>query len=62
MIRTETIPVYGMMCEHCVKAVTMALQDIDGVQGVQVSLEASSAAVTFDDAATGSLRAMEITR
>ncbi len=50
MIQTETIPVYGMMCEHCVKAVTLALQDIDGVQGVQVSLEANSATVTFDDA------------
>ena len=49
MIRTETIPVYGMMCEHCVKAVTMALQALDGVQGVQVSLEANSATVTFDD-------------
>ena len=31
MIRTETIPVYGMMCEHCVKAVKMALEDVDGV-------------------------------
>ncbi len=50
MIQTETIPVYGMMCEHCVKAVTLALQDIDGVQGAHVSLEANSATVTFDDA------------
>jgi len=49
MIRTETIPVYGMMCEHCVKAVTMALQALDGVQGLQVSLEGNSATVTFDD-------------
>ena len=53
MIRTESIPVYGMMCEHCVKAVTMALQALNGVRSVLVSLEASSAAVTFDDAATG---------
>ncbi len=30
-MKTETIPVYGMMCEHCVKAVTMALDDIEGV-------------------------------
>ena len=51
MIQTETIPVYGMMCEHCVKAVTLALQDIDGVQGVQVLIEANSATVTFDDEA-----------
>jgi len=51
MLKVETIPVYGMMCGHCVKAVTMALEDIDGVQSVHVSLEDSSAAVTFDDAA-----------
>ena len=49
MIRTETIPVYGMMCGHCVKAVTMALEDIDGVSATEVSLENSSATITFDD-------------
>ncbi len=53
MIRTETIPVYGMMCGHCVKAVMMALESISGVQGVQVSLEGCSAEVTFDDSAAG---------
>jgi P-type Cu+ transporter len=52
MIRTETIPVYGMMCEHCVKAVTMALQALNGVHSARVSLAGSSAAVTFDDAVT----------
>ena len=36
MIKTETIPVYGMMCEHCVKAVKMALEGIDGVTGTEV--------------------------
>ncbi len=50
MIRTETIPVYGMICEHCVKAVTMALDAVDGVNSVQVSLDGSSAVVTFDEA------------
>jgi Cu+-exporting ATPase len=50
MQRTETIPVYGMMCGHCVKAVTMALEDVQGVAGTSVSLEESSATVTFDDA------------
>ena len=53
MIKTETIPVYGMMCEHCVKAVTMALDDIDGVTETEVSLENSSATVTFDATKTG---------
>ena len=56
MIRTETIPVYGMMCGHCVKAVTMALEDIDGVSATDVSLEKSSATVTFDDDKTATGR------
>ncbi len=49
MQRTETIPVYGMMCSHCVKAVTMALEDAEGVANTSVSLEESTATVTFDD-------------
>ena len=49
MVQTETIPVYGMMCGHCVKAVTMALEDIEGVRETHVSLEDSCARVTFDD-------------
>ncbi len=53
MIKTETIPVYGMTCEHCVKAVKMALEDINGVTGIQVLLEDNSAIVTFDDTLTG---------
>jgi Cu+-exporting ATPase len=53
MQRTETIPVYGMMCGHCVKAVTGALDDIEGVSETAVSLEDSCAKVTFDDAVTG---------
>ncbi len=52
MERTETIPVYGMTCGHCVKAVTMALQDVAGVRRAEVSLENASACVTFDDAVT----------
>ncbi len=53
MIKTETIPVYGMMCEHCVKAVTMALKDITGVTETDVSLENLSATITFEDTKTG---------
>ena len=53
MIKTETIPVYGMMCEHCVKAVTMALKDIAGVTETDVSLENLSATITFEDTKTG---------
>jgi copper chaperone len=43
----KTIKVKGMSCSHCVKAVTAALQAVDGVDHVKVSLEAGEA--TFDE-------------
>lgn len=49
MQQTVTIPVHGMMCDHCVTAVTRALQAVAGVSDAAVSLEKSSATVTFDD-------------
>lgn len=33
-----TIKVEGMTCEHCEKAVTGALKELEGVQDVQVDL------------------------
>jgi copper chaperone len=38
-----TIKIKGMSCQHCVKAVTKALQEIDGVQDVYVDLGAGEA-------------------
>ena len=37
--------VEGMMCENCVKHVTKALQGIDGVTDVKVSLENKNAII-----------------
>ena len=37
------IKIRGMSCQHCVMAVTKALQKIDGVRNVQVSLEKEEA-------------------
>ncbi len=34
----KTIKVKGMSCEHCVKAVTKALQELEGVGDVKVDL------------------------
>ena len=34
----KTIKVKGMSCQHCVKAVTKALGDIEGVRDVKVDL------------------------
>jgi copper ion binding protein len=47
--QTVEIPIKGMSCEHCVRAVTQALKAIPGVREVQVSLDQSAAIVTYDD-------------
>jgi copper chaperone CopZ len=39
-----TIKIKGMSCSHCVMAVTKALNTVDGVANVKVSLEEGSAA------------------
>lgn len=41
----KTILVDGMMCQHCVKHVHDALAKVDGVKGVEVSLENKTAVV-----------------
>jgi copper chaperone len=45
---TTTLKVTGMTCGHCVKAVTTALESVDGVDAVQVDLQAARAVVTYD--------------
>ena len=42
----STIKIKGMSCQHCVAAVTKALQGIAGISNVRVSLDAGEA--TFD--------------
>lgn len=37
---TTTVTVSGMTCQHCVASVTEELQEVDGVQDVQVDLAA----------------------
>jgi len=58
MEKTVAIPVYGMSCEHCVKAATNALHAVKGVKEVRVSLEDKRAQVVYDDDST-SLSEME---
>ncbi|MDO4294203.1 MAG: heavy metal translocating P-type ATPase [Eubacteriales bacterium] len=41
----KTIKIEGMMCQHCVKAVTKALEAVEGVSSVSVSLEDKQAVV-----------------
>lgn len=44
----RTIKVKGMSCQHCVKAVTKALGELDGVTDVRVDLMAGE--VSFEEA------------
>lgn len=47
-MREETFKIEGMSCQMCVKHVTKALQGVEGVKEVQVSLEDEAAQVTYD--------------
>jgi copper chaperone len=47
---TTTLKVSGMSCQHCVRAVTQALESADGVSRAQVDLEGGRAVVEYDEA------------
>ena len=42
-----TVKIKGMRCGHCVSSVTKALNNIDGVSNVEVSLEKNQ--VTYNE-------------
>lgn len=44
-----TLKVTGMSCTHCVAAVKGALEELNGVKFADVSLEAGTAEVEYDD-------------
>lgn len=48
-MKTIEIPVEGMMCQGCVAACKMALEDVAGVSSVAVSLEEKKAVVEYDE-------------
>ena len=49
---TATLKVTGMSCDHCVRAVTQALKNTDGVQDATVDLKSARATVHYDDGKT----------
>lgn len=49
---TATLKVTGMTCGHCVKAVTRALESVDGVRQAKVELGAGRAIVEYDELRT----------
>lgn len=48
-MQTELLKVTGMTCGGCASKITHALQAIDGVGEVNVSLSAGEAAVQYDE-------------
>ena len=46
---TTTLKVTGMSCEHCVHAVTDALQDTAGVRRAEVDLKGGRVVVDYDE-------------
>jgi len=47
---SQTITVEGMSCEHCEQSVEDALEDVQGVQSVDVDRDAAQATVEGDAA------------
>ncbi|KAK9766013.1 Cu(2+)-transporting P-type ATPase [Basidiobolus ranarum] len=49
-METCVIPVEGMTCQSCVRAIEQALKPLDGVDSVSVDLDAKQATVVYDQA------------
>jgi Cu+-exporting ATPase len=47
-MKEKNIKITGMTCASCVKAIEVALKDLDGVEDVSVNLATESAVVKFD--------------
>lgn len=47
---TKTFNISGMTCGGCTASVQKALQAVDGVQSISVSLENQQAVISFDEA------------
>ena len=51
-METLTLNISGMACDGCVSKVVTALENVNGVAMVQVSLEHGNATVTYDARST----------
>ena len=45
MSQTIELAITGMTCDHCVRAVTNAVEDVDGVTSAKVDLATNSAKI-----------------
>ncbi|PTI80295.1 copper resistance protein CopZ [Staphylococcus succinus] len=48
-MKTETITVEGMSCDHCKQAVESALTNLDGVSTATVNLSEGNVDVNYND-------------
>lgn len=55
-METTHIKVGGMTCSGCAASVTRALQSVEGVDKVEVSLDAGQASVRYDPARVNETR------
>ena len=51
-MKTLTIKIDGMRCNHCTSAVNDGLMALSGVSEVMVSLEEKQATITYDEKST----------
>jgi copper chaperone len=50
MMENVTLNVQGMSCGHCVKAVESSVNELNGIESVNVNLEEAKVTVAFDHA------------
>ena len=48
MLKRAKVKIDGMSCQHCVKTVTDAMVDLDGVSQVKVNLKKGEARLKFE--------------
>ena len=48
-MKKTKLKIGGMSCQHCVKTVTDALTELEGVQRAKVNLRKGEAVVRFDE-------------
>lgn len=56
---TVTLKIGGMACGGCAAAIRMALEQVPGVQAVEIALENAEAVVEFDPALASPARLCE---
>lgn len=49
---STTFAVEGMSCQHCKKAIEMALQTLEGVKKAEVNLEGKTVDIEYDQGVT----------